>query len=461
MRTLFWKIFLSFWAVVAASIVGSLFFRPEAPLPAWQHLVSDAFAIQGQNLVQAYERGGELELGRFIQSLRQGSYAEIFLLDAGGNDLAGQEVFPQARGIAERVATDGKMKFARSGNDTLLAERVVSKAGARYVVVCRFSHSPDLPGWPLLRDLAVAMAISGIVCFWLARYLSAPIVRLRNAAQEVEGGNLAARAGNQRSSRHDEIAELVRDFDRMAAQIEKLMSAQKRLISDVSHEFRSPLTRINLAAELIRNVNSPAVKTAVARMEQETERLNGMIRNLLTLSKIDAGESLADETIDVAEMLRTIVVDTDFEARDHNCRVALHGAQVCITVGSSDLLRSAVENVIRNAIRYTAQQTEVEVRLGCDTCGAASEGTISVRDHGPGVPESSLEELFRPFFRLDESRERSTGGVGLGLAIAQRAVRLHSGEIKAQNCAGRGLEVIISFPVPSSAPLLLHTSWSR
>src|ERR1700730_3719763 len=377
MRTLFWKIFLSFWAVVAASIVGSLFFRPEAPLPAWQHLVSDAFAIQGQNLVQAYERGGELELGRFIQSLRQGSYAEIFLLDAGGNDLAGQEVFPQARGIAERVATDGKMKFDRSGNATLLAERVVSKAGVRYVVVCRFSHSPGLLGWPLVRGLAVAMAISGIVCFWLARYLSAPIVRLRNAAQEVAGGNLAARAGKRLSNRHDEIAELVRDFDRMAAQIEKLMCAQKRLIGDVSHEFRSPLTRINLAAELIRNVNSPAVKTAVARIEQETERVNGMISNLLTLSKIDAGESLADETIDVAGMLRTIVVDTDFEARDHNCRVALHGAQDCITVGRSDLLRSAVENVIRNAIRYTAQQTEVEVRLKCETSGA-SEGTIWV-----------------------------------------------------------------------------------
>jgi two-component system, OmpR family, sensor histidine kinase CpxA len=458
MRTLFWKIFLSFWAVVATSIVGSLFFRPDAPLPAWQHLVSDAFAIQGQNLVQAYERGGEAELGRFMQRLRQGSYAQIFLLDSAGNDLAGQEVTPQARHIGERVASDGKVEFARVENDTLLAERVVSIGDTRYVAVCRFSHVPVLPGRPLLRGLVVAMAISGIVCFWLARYLSAPIVRLRNAAQEVAGGNLAARAGKQLSNRHDEIAELVRDFDRMAAQIEKLMCAQKRLISDVSHEFRSPLTRINLATELIRNVNSPAVKTAVARIEQEAERLNGMISNLLTLSKIDAGESLADETIDVAEMLRNIVADTDFEAREHKCRVVLHGTQDCFTVGSSDLLRSAVENVIRNAIRYTAQQTEIEVRLRCEANDAASTATISVRDHGPGVPESSLEELFRPFFRLDESRERSTGGVGLGLAIAQRAVRLHSGEIKAQNCAGRGLEVIISFPVPSSAPLLLHTS---
>src|SRR6202049_465433 len=128
MRTLFWKIFLSFWAVVAASIVGSLFFRPEAPLPAWQHLVSDAFAIQGQNLVQAYEKGGEAELGRFMQSLRQGSYNQVFLLDTGGNDLAGQAVTPRVMNLSKRVAADGKMEFARVGNDTLLAERVVSRS---------------------------------------------------------------------------------------------------------------------------------------------------------------------------------------------------------------------------------------------------------------------------------------------------------------------------------------------
>jgi len=453
-RTLFWKIFLSFWAVVAVSISGSLFFRPDVPLPAWQNLVSDAFAIQAQDLVQAYESGGEPELGDYIQRLRQGSYDQVFLLDAGGNDLNGQEVTPQARDIAARAAAHGKVKFIRLGNSALLAELVISKANTRYVAVCRLSRAPGVPGPPLLRGLAVAMAISGIVCFWLARYLSAPIVRLRNAAQEVAGGNLAARAGKQITHRHDEIAELVRDFDKMAAQIESLMCAQKRLISDVSHEFRSPLTRINLAAELIRNVDGLAVKTAIARIEQETKRLNGMISNLLTLSKIDACESVADtKTIDVADLLQQIVADADFEARLRNCRVVLHSSEDCTVAGSPELLRSAVENAIRNAIRYTAEHTEVEVCLTCEANNAASTAMIAVRDHGPGVPETSLDDLFRPFFRLDESRERSTGGVGLGLAIAQRAVRFHGGEIKAQNHSGGGLEVMISFPVASSAAL--------
>src|ERR1700693_4186056 len=160
MRTLFWKIFLSFWAVVAVSIGGSLFFRPEVPLPAWQNLVSDAFAIQAQNLVEAYERGGEPELVDFMQRLRQGSYDQVFLLDAGGNDLAGQEVTPQARDIAERVAADSKVEFTRLGSSPLLADLVVSKGDTRYVAVCRFSHAPGLPGPPLLRGLAFGIAIS-------------------------------------------------------------------------------------------------------------------------------------------------------------------------------------------------------------------------------------------------------------------------------------------------------------
>jgi two-component system sensor histidine kinase CpxA len=459
MRTLFWKIFLSFWTVVAAfTIVGILFFRPKAHQRAWQNVVSDAFTIEAHDLVQSYETRGGPELGRIPQRVRQGSFGQIFLFDAAGNEVAGGNLPSRARDIAKRAAVEGQVQFARSGDIALFAERVVSSSGGQYVAVARFSHVPGLTGPPLFRGLAVAIVISGIVCFWLARYLSAPIVRLRNAAHELAGGNLAARAGKQLSNRCDEIAQLVQEFDRMAAQIESLMCAQKRLISDVSHEFRSPLTRINLAAELIRKVHNPTAKTAIARIEQETGRLNGMVSNLLILSKIDAGESLGNKTIDIADLLQTIVDDTDFEAQDHNCRVVLYESEDCSTIGNPDLLRSAVENVIRNAIHYTAQQTEVEVRLTCETNRAAFEGTISIRDHGPGVPDSSLEALFRPFFRLDESRERSTGGVGLGLAIAQRAVKVHGGVIKARNCEGRGLEVIITFPVLSSTDLLLHAS---
>jgi len=227
----------------------------------------------------------------------------------------------------------------------------------------------------------------------------------------------------------------------------------------VSHEFRSPLTRINLAVELIRNVDSPGVSAAITGIEQETERLNGMVGKLLTLSRMEAGQQLVDkEEIEPADLPRQVVDDADFEARNRNCRVILYEADECRAVGRPELFHSAVENIVRNAVRYTADQTEVEVRLLCKASNASPEAVVKIRDHGPGVRESSLQQLFRPFFRLDESQERRTGGVGLGLAITQRAVRLHGGEVSASNAPGGGLEVTITFPATSFAPRMIHTS---
>ena len=168
-----------------------------------------------------------------------------------------------------------------------------------------------------------------------------------------------------------------------------------------------------------------------------------VIQVLLGHKKLDTTALYAQVATD---LLREVVDDADFEARNRNCRVTLYEADQCRALGSPELLHSAVENIVRNAVRYTADQTEVEVRLLCKAGAASSEAVVKIRDHGPGVPESSLQQLFRPFFRLDESRERKTGGVGLGLAIAQRAVRLHGGEVSASNAPGGGLEVTIAFP---------------
>jgi two-component system sensor histidine kinase CpxA len=464
MRTLFWKIFLSFWLVVAIFIViAVLFLRRPAPKRemGWQAVVDNALLMYSQSMAQTYDAGGKAGLYRYLQQFRQTSHGEAYLLNKVGDEVAGQILPSPAKELATRARLEGKPESAVLEGNEFHAQPVVTNTGADYVAVIRVprtvDESPGPPGRPL-RDLGIAIVISGIACFWLARYLSAPIVRLRNAAQELSRGNLAARAQEKNADhRHDEIAQLVQEFDQMAEQIESLMHAQQRLIGDVSHEFRSPLTRINLAVELIRNVDSPGVSTAIARIEQETERLNGMVGKLLTLSRMEAGQQLVDKTeIQLSDLLRQVVDDADFEARDRNCRVILYEADDCCTAGSSELLRSAIENVIRNAVRYTADRTEVEVRL--NTSDLNSGTVIKIRDHGPGVPDSSLQQLFRPFFRLDESRERKTGGVGLGLAIAQRAVRLHDGEVSASNSPGGGLEVTITFPSTSSSRRRPHTS---
>jgi two-component system sensor histidine kinase CpxA len=468
MRTLFWKIFISFWSVVAIFIViAVLLLGRRTPLPEthWQIIDNNAFAMYSQSLVQTYDAGGKVGLDQYLQQFKRTSPAEAYLLDRLGNEVAGQILPPQIEELAARAQLEGKSEFTAVEGKEFFAQKIITNSGATYVAVIGFPRPADdlsRPPGPQrpLRDLAIATIISGIVCFWLARYLSAPIVRLRNAAQELSKGNLAARARKKNvDHRRDEIAQLVQEFDQMAEQIESLMHAQKRLISDVSHEFRSPLTRINLAVELIRNVDSPGVTTAIARIERETERLNGMVGKLLTLSRMEAGQQLVDkEEIELVDLLRQVVDDADFEARNRNCRVILYEADECRAVGSPELLHSAVENIVRNAVWYTADQTEVEVRLLCKASNARSEAVVKIRDHGPGVPESSLQQLFRPFFRLDESRERRTGGVGLGLAITQRAVRLHGGEVSASNAPGGGLEVKITFPATSFAPRMIHNS---
>jgi len=466
MRTLFWKIFISFWSVVAIFIViAVLLLGRRAPLPETRRQAVDnnAFAMYARSLAQTYDVGGKVELYRYLQQFKRTSRGEAYLLDRLGNEVAGQILPPQAKEMAARAQLESESVVV--GGKEFFARPIVTNSGASYVAVVGFPRTvdefppPPGPQRPL-RDLGIAIIISGIVCFWLARYLSAPIVRLRNAAQELSKGNLAARAKKKNvDHRRDEIAQLVQEFDQMAEQIESLMHAQKRLISDVSHEFRSPLTRINLAVELIRNVDSPGVSTAIARIEQETERLNGMVGKLLTLSRMEAGQQLVDkEEIELADLLRQVVDDADFEARNRNCRVVLYEADECRAVGSPELLHSAVENIVRNAVRYTADRTEVEVRLICRTTDVGSEAVVKIRDHGPGVPDSSLQQLFRPFFRLDESRERKTGGAGLGLTIAQRAVRLHGGEVSASNATGGGFEVTITFPATSFAPRMSHTS---
>ncbi|MGA9863054.1 MAG: ATP-binding protein, partial [Terriglobales bacterium] len=292
------------------------------------------------------------------------------------------------------------------------------------------------------------MVISGIVCFGLARYLTAPIGRLRIAAQQLSKGELSVRAGKENERRRDEIAELVGDFDKMAAQIQSLVNAQKRLIGDVSHELRSPLTRINLALEPIRKIENPSVATAIERIELETGRLDEMVRKLLTLSRLEAeGQLIQKSELQLGEILNEVVADTDFEAQAEQRRVVLCIIDHCFVLGNKDLLRSALENVITNAIRYTRAGTEVEVSLHSAGTTEVRTAAVKVRDHGPGVPEASLEALFRPFYRLDDSRERKTGGVGLGLAITKQAVTLHGGSVEAVNAPDGGLEITITLPL--------------
>ena len=297
---------------------------------------------------------------------------------------------------------------------------------------------------PSLRMLAVLLA-SVVTCWFLARTLTAPIEAVRLAARRLAAGDLSARAGISPAlrGRTDEIAELGRDFDTMADRLEAAMSAQRRLLGDITHELRSPLARLNVALELARQRVGDKVGTSLDRIGRETERMNALIGELLALSRLEtSGERMENHPVSLATLLRDIAADADFEATARGSSVRV-SAETDITVtGDAELLRRAVENVVRNAVRYTTDGTTVEVTL----TGTHDTATITVRDHGPGIPEDALPHLFEPFYRVDDDRDRTTGGTGLGLAIADRAIRLHRGTIEATNAPDGGLTVTITLP---------------
>jgi two-component system sensor histidine kinase CpxA len=299
----------------------------------------------------------------------------------------------------------------------------------------------------------VSFVISGLICYLFALYLTRPVLRLRNASRQLATGNLAARANPKMERRRDELGDLVRDFNQMAERIESLVNGQRQLLSDISHELRSPLARLNVGLGLARQRAGDAATPHLDRIELEAERLNELIGRILSLARMQSASGPTEKKrVNLDELLSDVAADGEFEAQEHDCEVRLHvsdEARECELMGSPDQLRSALENIVRNAIRYTEPGSEVSISVNC----SAGTAIIAVRDHGPGVPESELHNLFRPFYRVANARERQTGGTGLGLAITERAVDLHGGSVRALNASGGGLIVEVRLPLASPAAL--------
>ena len=286
------------------------------------------------------------------------------------------------------------------------------------------------------------------MCYLLSWYLTKPIVQLRTAARQIAAGDLTARAGAPALSRRDEVAGLMRDFDAMAERLETLLKAQSRLLNDISHELRSPLARLNVALGLARQRAGVESTDMLDRIELEAARLNELIGRILTLARLEDGEQLVPQTpVPLDEIVESVSEDAEFEAQERHCHVHTAIAEGNWEVrGNASLLHSAVENVVRNAIRYTQEGSAVEIELKSETRGAR-EAVLRVSDSGPGVPSDSLDKLFQPFYRLDDARGRQTGGVGLGLAITERAVRFHGGKVSALNRPQGGLVIEIRLPM--------------
>ena len=409
--------------------------------------LGEALNLYAESAVQVYDSEGPQAFEQYVNRSLKEAGTEIELFDGAGNTLTAPTPGEASDVAAEIKQTGQHISHVTSLGRITWGRSVVAPSGKTYIFVTRLRQPyvfRGLPPW----GIALSILAAGVISYLLALYLTSPVKKLKSVVQSFAEGNLDARVAPQLGSRHDELADLGREFDHMAERIAALISSQNRLLADISHELRSPLARLTVALELARKNTTGKGIAALDRIEMETERVNSLVGQLLALTRLESGaERVPPEMVELEDLVQQVIDDANYEAKPLHKEVRVLQLAPCRVRGSSELLRSGIENVVRNAIRYTAEGTAVEVSL----TARLDSAVVTVRDHGPGVPEAELAHIFEPFYRVGEARERSSGGVGLGLSIADRTVKLHGGSIRAENVGG-GLLITIELPVlPSPA----------
>ena len=362
----------------------------------------------------------------------------VYAVDETGHELLGRTAPPAAIIQARKLLND------KSSTSMVRQVQVSGNSFLLYVPSAEGFPLANAPQRRLIPWIAInaATIASLIFAMLLAWYFSKPIRHLRNAFESVASGNFNVNLNSVMGGRRDDLANLGQDFDRMTGQLRALIEAQRRLLHDISHELRSPLARLQVAIGLARQ-QPEKIESSMARIERESIRMDQLVGQLLTLSKLDAGVTDSmKESIVSGELLADIVDDAQFEAEAQSKQVDLVGEAKQIIVGNAELLHRAIENVIRNAIKYTLTGSRVIVETGEEDAMLK----ITVLDTGTGVAESELKLIFEPFFR-GNSFGNSADGHGLGLAIARRVIVAHGGNIHASNRATGGLCVEMTIPI--------------
>jgi len=433
MNSLFAKILLWFWFALAITVVGSAFISAlnvnendsdeRAP-------VARLVRFELAEATSAYEIGGRPALQSFLDTLHRVYDARGVLTDENGRDLLTNE---DRSDLIRRARRRVFYQVFRGGDSTVA--RASDDGRFWFFFIVPRTH---VGSWFLQPEHIFVMAAAIGLCYWLALYLTRPVRKLQRAVERFGRGDLSARA---QSLRRDELGQLARTFDRMADRIETLLAAERRLLLDISHELRSPLARLGVAIELARSGED--TDAALNRIQKESDRLNSLVGQLLQVTRAEGDPaSLRRDPVRLDQLVQLLVEDSAIEAAAHGCSLKYHAGEAVTVAGDPELLRRAVENVLRNAIRYEPVDSSVEIGLRHD--GAAA--VVEIRDHGTGVPEGALPHIFDAFYRVESDRNRLSGGIGLGLSIARRAVELHRGAIRATN-ANPGLKIELEIPV--------------
>lgn len=448
MGRLFWKFLMVFWLafLAAGAATGTMVWlrheaeRDRSPQPETEH-AEPFIGAAGATL----NNGGINALRGLLRDWEFSHHPPVLAVNENGADLLGREVTADILAQAKQAVADGRSVGIR---------QLTAEDGHTYLIFTppspqgpflapphgndRPPHKPPSPAIPILSGVAASFIFSALLAWYFAR----PIRNLRSAFDTAAKGNLDIRVGDAMGKRRDELADLGQHFDRMAGQLKQLMDAQQRLLHDVSHELRSPLARMQAAIGLAYQ-QPDKITLSLQRIEQESQRMDDLVEELLTLSRLEAGVpgKMRDE-IELDELLADIISDVRFEAERKQVKIDYGGFQALTVKGQSELIHRAFENILRNAIQHSEAGGTVSVLAAYDA--AEGQFTLTVTDQGSGVPEAELAMIFEPFFKGGkQSKEKSSG---LGLSIARRAIEAHHGSIGAANQAAGGLRIEIRIP---------------
>lgn len=448
---LFWKIFVSFMIAMTITSVGAIYVsfqivsRPltQSDFEGRDTIIRDVSA--------ALARGGERELKTWLRENPRPARGTLLLVtNERGDELLGRAMPRELRALLSTGTTFRRPDRPPNFQGVQLTPSLTDpRTNEEYRLL--FARAPvEILGilmWPgtQVAVLTIAILAAAVVSLLLARYVSSPMVRLQKASRSLAAGALDTRVGAPFTRRRDEVGTLARDFDAMAERIQELITAKETLLRDVSHELRSPLARIRMALALAERRAGEASRPDLARIEREAERLDALVGQVMTLTRLRTTDAPRRDIVRLDSLVGEVVDDARFEYPD--AKVEYTPASEISLRGDADGLKSAIENVVRNALIYGDRSKPIEVRLD----GGAGAVTVRVLDRGPGVPEAELERIFEPFYRTDKSRDHRQDGQGIGLAITARVTELHGGRVTARNRAEGGLEIAIELPLGRDA----------
>lgn len=506
MRSLFSRLFISFlFTMVVAGIISTLVFFTVRQLSVqsmreslsreFEQSIARFLRVSGQAARDTFQSSGIEAYRTYLREFEAGTGTTLRVINEKDADLAGLDVPAILREVVGQSRKAIDPQFTKRNDQLLIAIPVRQPNGENLVIAGihqmpppppdqhngplapgppppmmmpgpppNFHPPPDFmrgpppefhggppPRHPFITSgdairMGIMVLAAAAVCLALAKSFSVPLTRLRTVTRQIAGGDFSVRVGDSLKNSATELVNLGRDFDQMAEATEKMLLARQRLFRDISHELRSPLARLKVALELARKRFDAPDDSCFLSIDKESDRLNELIGHILYLARLDEGAGQEEkQVVDLKRLVQAVVDDADFEFRPRG-RGVISGKLEDVEVdGSLELLRRAVENIVRNAASYTREGTQVEVTLQREQDMAL----IEVRDCGPGVPEEELKSIFLPFYRIAAARERESGGTGLGLAIAAQAVQQHQGQIEAVNRATGGLIVRLRLPAGS------------